>query len=139
MRQRGMTLVELLVVMVIVAILGAIAIPSYRNYVIRVNRTEAKAALTSAASFMERCFTRQNSYTGCPTTPVASGGGAPFPQTLPSGKYVVSVAVPAGNRFIASAAPQGAQADDTQCATLTLDQSGLQGVTGGTKPATECW
>lgn len=139
MKQRGVTLIELLVVMVIVAILGAIAIPSYRNYVIRVSRTDAKAALTSAASFMERCFTRGNTYVGCPTTPVMAGAGAPYPQTVPSGKYVVTIAVPAANQYVASATPQGPQAQDTQCGTFTLNQSGQQGVTSATRTATECW
>ena len=135
-RQRGMTLIELMIVVVIVAILSAIAIPSYRSYVLRVNRTDAKAALTTAASFMERCFTRNTppSYVGCP----AAGG---YPMTVAHGTYTVGITVPNArpNEFVASAQPQGSQADDTKCATFTLNQIGFQDIVGGTQTRTECW
>src|SRR5262249_29419776 len=64
----GVTLMELLTVVVIVGILSAIAIPSYRGYVIRANRADAKTGLLATAGSLERCFTRDNTYATCNLT-----------------------------------------------------------------------
>ena len=49
MKQQGFTLIELVIVVAIVGILTSIAMPLYRDYVIRANRTEAKTALAAVA------------------------------------------------------------------------------------------
>jgi type IV pilus assembly protein PilE len=64
-KQTGMTLVELLIVVGIVAILAAIAYPSYRNQVMRSNRSEARNTLINTAQALERCFTHVRTYVGC--------------------------------------------------------------------------
>ncbi len=61
-RSGGMTLIELIIVMVIVAIMASIAIPSYNSYVLKSHRTEAKTALLDLASMEERYFSTQNVY-----------------------------------------------------------------------------
>ncbi|MBX3704484.1 MAG: prepilin-type N-terminal cleavage/methylation domain-containing protein, partial [Steroidobacteraceae bacterium] len=53
--QRGMTLMELLIAMVVVAIIAAIAIPTYRQQVMRSNRSNAKVVLVQTAQNLERC------------------------------------------------------------------------------------
>ena len=53
-RERGVTLIELMITVVIVAILAAIAYPSYTQYVLRSHRTAAKTALHDMASRQER-------------------------------------------------------------------------------------
>ena len=62
-RQQGVTLIELVVVVVIVGILASIAIPSYRNYVLRANRTEGRAALLALATAQEKFYLQCNTYT----------------------------------------------------------------------------
>jgi type IV pilus assembly protein PilE len=64
-KQTGMTLVELLIVVGIVAILAAIAYPSYRNQIMRSNRSEARNTLINTAQTLERCFTHVRTYVGC--------------------------------------------------------------------------
>lgn len=63
-RNRGFTLVELMITVAIVGILAAIAYPSYVRYVIRSNRTDAQKALLQMAQEAERFFTQTNAYDG---------------------------------------------------------------------------
>jgi type IV pilus assembly protein PilE len=127
--QSGVTLIELLVTVGIVAILASFAIPSYREYVIRTNRAEAKATLMSTAAALERCYTQSYDYQTC---------GVGFPIMSENGKYQITVQRTAST-FTLSAAPQGGQAKDTGCGTFTLNETDTRAITSGTKSATECW
>jgi type IV pilus assembly protein PilE len=135
-RQQGMhgvTLIELMVVIVIIGILVAIAYPGYQSQMQKTRRADGQAALLNAAQALERCFTRFNTYNnaGCPILAPLAGGTA-----SPQGWYVVTSA-PAANAFALVATPQGAQVGDTQCANLTLNNVGTRSATG-TVPA-NCW
>ncbi|HEY1284293.1 MAG TPA: type IV pilin protein [Steroidobacteraceae bacterium] len=131
-RNLGVTLMELLMVMVVVSILAAIAVPSYRGYSLRASRSDGKAAALSMAGALERCFTRFNAYN--------NGGCGITTSNVPSteGKYLVSVSFPSSNQFTVSAVPQGAQANDSGCGTLTINQANVRGKSGS-KPVSECW
>jgi type IV pilus assembly protein PilE len=137
-RSRGVSLLELLVVVTIIGILSAIAIPSYRDYVIRTKRTDAKRDLMGIAQRLERCFTRGNNYT------IEAAGSATACVTLPStnqeGTYEITFAAgePTATTFGLIATPKGGQAADTKCANFTLNQAGQQGVTGSLT-ALKCW
>lgn len=134
-RQRGVTLMELLTVVVVIGILSAISVPTYRSYVIRAQRTEAKNALMSTAGALERCFTRFNAYddAGC------AAAGA-LPQALAEGHYEIQADTLDAGRFVLHAVPQGGQEEDAECQTLTLDSRSVRGVAGGaTKDAAFCW
>src|SRR3970040_255947 len=62
-RMRGVTLIELLIVVVIVSILAAVAYPNYRAYVQKSKRNEAKAALLQIATNQERVYLNESNYT----------------------------------------------------------------------------
>ena len=128
-QRTGVTLLELMVVMVIVGIIAAIAIPSYRQQVLRSGRSNAKAALTQTAQVLERCFTRTSTYDACVV----------LPATTPEGLYTVTAGIDESpTTYLLTATPQGGQADDTACANFTLDQANVRGVSGsGT--VNECW
>jgi len=130
---RGITLIELMIVVVIVGILAAIAYPSYQRQVQQTRRSDGQAALLRTAQQLERCFTRENSYvTDCDAAD-ALDPGISSQENL----YVVTATTLNGTQFTIVATPQGAQASDTRCGNLTLTHTGVTGATG-TEPA-RCW
>jgi type IV pilus assembly protein PilE len=107
------------------------AIPGYRQYVIRTNRTEAKATLMSTASAYERCYTRFNRYDD-------AGCTVPAESISSSGKYKVTPTALDAASFTLTAAPQDTQANDTRCGNFTLTDAGVRGVSG-TQSVADCW
>ena len=133
-RMKGITLLELMIVVVVVGILAAVAYPSYRDYVVKARWTEAKNALTETAASLERCFTRFNVYNDatCPDVTL------PLNFTTPKGSYTVTAPTLAATNFTLQAAPAGGQAGDTKCGTFTLTSANVRGVSG-TEPVQDCW
>lgn len=120
----GITLIELMITIAVLAVIMAVAIPNYRTQAVRGNRTEALDELLRQAAFQQRQFTVNNSYTAV----------ANF--TTATGLYTIATAVAnAGQTYTISAIPQAAQADDT-CGTLTLDNTGQRTATGNDA---QCW
>jgi type IV pilus assembly protein PilE len=149
-RQRGFTLIELVIAMVIASILAAIAIPSYTSYIMRSRRTEAKSALLNLASLEERFFSTNNTYSALPTDlGYTAGLGVSFP--VGSGYYNItqllvtqavqpanstSAGTPATYTITATPVPTNSQANDTGCTSFTITSGGVQTSTGS---STTCW
>ena len=138
-RQKGLTLVELMVVVAVMAILASVAYPLYTNQTQKSRRADAKIALETIAAAQERFYTLTGAYTDDLTALQVStaiqGGGSD------RGYYTITLAHPGGDtqQFLATAATAagGAQADDTNCANFTLNQTGAKTATDG--GGTNCW
>lgn len=140
--QAGITLMELLVVCVIIGILGAIALPGYRQYMIRTNRTDAKTALMSVAGGMERCFTRFSRYDDDDCEILDDYASTGDGVATEGGHYRIKLAaLPSATEFTLQAIPKDGQAQDTKCATLSIDQAGRQFASGSAKDdaVAQCW
>jgi type IV pilus assembly protein PilE len=139
-RQTGVTLIELLTVIVVIAILASIAVPSYRNYLIRTQRAEAKTALLQLQAAQEKFYLNGNAYSDDVTGAAPDGLG--LPGVSETGKYDISVDLGAdGQGYTATAAPAagGGQEDDDTCGSLTITDTGVRGIDGGTGTVEECW
>jgi type IV pilus assembly protein PilE len=131
--ERGVTLIELMIVIVLLAIAVGIAVPSYRSYVIRTHRTDATAALLKVRAAQEKFFLQNDRYADNNEL-VADpnpGPGLGFPRNSEHGYYQIDTAPEAGvpQSFVVTATAIGGQLDDDQCRTLTINDRGDRGAT----------
>jgi type IV pilus assembly protein PilE len=126
-RMQGVTLIELMIVVVVLSIIAAIAIPSYRNYMLRSHRSEAMAGLLQIRTAQEKFFLQRNRYATAAELSTAPPNGLGIPATTSGGYYTLSMATDAGPppSFVVTATPIGGQTRDV-CTSFTLDSQGTR-------------
>ncbi len=129
---RGITLIELMIVVVIFSILAAISYPSYREFSARAKRNEAKAALLQIATNQERAYLQNNTFTmnlqtlGFPTTPIF---------TTDTGSYNIEVTAADAGNFTATATYNLGGTESLKCNEFTIDGRGVK----TSDPDLDCW
>jgi prepilin-type N-terminal cleavage/methylation domain-containing protein len=141
MNKKGFTLLEVMVVVVIVGILAAIAIPLYTGYMTRTRRAEAVTALETVALYEEKYFVENNQQYGSvnnvgPVNQLAAVGLTDPNADLNRNYDIVATPGPAGvnNTFVATATPRNQQAGDaakfggvTELIIFAIDNNGVHG------------
>ena len=110
----GFTLIEVMIALAIVAIIVAIAYPSYTSQVQQTRRAAAQTEILEVAQSLERCNTRTNSYNGC-------GIGN---QPSEDGRYTITVNADAATYTVAAVPIPGESQDDDYCETMTVNHLG---------------
>jgi len=143
-KQRGFTLIELMIAVVVIAILAAIGYPSYTEYVNRGKRAEGKAALMRAAQQLERFYSLNNCYpSGTANCANAASSSAALTAVSVNAFSGDSAAASAYNLSVTTT-PQAFTLTatpvftDAKCGNLTLANTGAKGKTG-TESMQNCW
>lgn len=133
--EHGLTLIELVVAMAIVAILTSVAYPSYMEQVRKGRRAEGQAVLLEATQFLERYATEnmrydQNRAGAAVTLPAAL---AKAPKDGSTKFYDVSLETVSSTAYTLRAVPVGAHSSDG-CGTMTVTHAGVK-----VAARTDCW
>jgi len=128
MKIKGFTLVELMVVVAVIALLAAIAYPTYQGQIQNTRRTSAEGCLVELAQYMERYYTTKMTYASA-TLPTTSGCASELADY-----YTFSFdGTPNATSFTLQATPKGTQASDS-CGTLKINNLGTK-----TPSTAGCW
>lgn len=134
-RQRGVNLIELMVVVLIIGMLTAIAVPGYRSHVVKTHRAAAKTCLTQYQQLLERYYTTNLSY-------VNAGDDLADPacaveDDMPN-FYTFELSGLSATEYVITAERTDNFAErETQCGDLTLNSRGQRGVSSGS--VANCW
>lgn len=128
---RGVTLLELMIVVVIVGLLASIAYPNYREFAARAKRNEARAALLQIATNQERFYLQNNTF----TTDLTQLGFSASPFTTDTGSYQVQVTAADAANFTATASYILGGTEAGKCLNFTVDGRGIK----TSDPDPDCW
>ncbi|MBM2884409.1 type IV pilin protein [Chromobacterium amazonense] len=124
-KQKGFSLIELVIAMAVLAILVGVAVPAYTSFIQQSNRSAAKTALQDLATRQESYYTLNNTYAS-QLTALNYASGTVYVPGGGNNLYALAISSATASSFTLTATPQGNQAKDTSCQTFQLDNQGNQ-------------
>ncbi len=140
-RQIGFTLIELMIVVAIIGILAAVALPQYSDYVRRGNVQEATSGLSDVRTRLELAYNDSRSYLRAGVCATDANGDTGASGKLNTPRFVFTCASPAGGQtFVATATGQGSMSGFV----YTITEKDVRGTTSvgsswGVASATNRW
>lgn len=131
-KRRGFTLIELVIIIATLGVLFGLVVPSYLDYMVRANRSEALDVLLTTAACQEQVYARTRQY---------DTARCDSATTIVNGHYTISMTTSNANQnFTLTATPQKNQVKDS-CGNLTLTDAGVRGSsrTYDVKKIADCW
>jgi type IV pilus assembly protein PilE len=136
-RDRGFTLIELVIAIAIIGVLVVVAYPSYIKYVARSNRAAAEAYMLEVSAMQQRYLVDARGY----AADMATLGASP-PSTVSANYTITTTKTDSPPTFLVTATlvPGSNQEKyEATCGALTIDQTGAKTAAGGTTLLAQCW
>ena len=127
----GFTLMEVMIVVAVVALIAAFAVPSYREYVKRGERADARAQMLNIANWMQQQYTLKNKYPTGSTVPTS------MQKTPSTGSPKYNLSVATASDGLSSTITATPVTSDSKCGTDTLDSTGKKTVSSN--DMSYCW
>lgn len=124
--QKGVTIVELMIVVIIIAVLMSVAIPSYRQYTMRANRVEGQSMLLLGAANQERWYLNNNTYATQAELTQDPPNGLGMRAESEQGYYRLQITESDAAGFTMVVTAQAGQAADTDCDVLAINERGTR-------------
>ena len=136
-RHKGVTLIELLIVVAVIGVLSAIAYPSYQEHSLKGYRSQAMADLIKIQLTLEAQFTKNSSY----SFSLVSGGTCSFCESsLKRYKLSIDASGTGADRYVIAATPQATSGQDKDsCKTLSLNAAGIGKALDHGTAISGCW
>lgn len=132
-RSAGFTLIELMIVVAVIGILVAIAVPTYQDSVRKSRRGQAQADLAEAAQAMERYYTVNGKYTGKTLKEIA--GFDQSPRSTGTAYYSLSLQADTRSYTVTATPASGSDQSQDKCGTMSVDATGKKTA----KSSDYCW